>query len=137
MPWNGPRRRREGRQPHEIGVSSARRELNGQGGRSAAGAQAVELNERSRGGCVAIGTSTCKGLSSALSPSWLRRRGDAARAESKAWPTKRTSKGSDTERHLLYVARTRARDHLLVTGIAGLRIPGRFSRRYKVAASSP
>jgi ATP-dependent exoDNAse (exonuclease V) beta subunit len=24
----------------------------------------------------------------------------------------------DTERHLLYVARTRARDHLLVTGVA-------------------
>ena len=91
--------------------------------RSALKLAGVPLTELDEGtgpevGRVAISTMhSPKGSSSSASLSCrAMTRSFPRRSALKAWQTMRISKRSTTERHLLYVACTRARDHLLVTG---------------------
>jgi superfamily I DNA/RNA helicase len=117
-------RLRDGVQPHEIGVfvRSGRELLRARAAVKRAGIQAVELNDAAEttAGRISIGTMhLAKGLEfravavmacdDEVIPSLgrIENVGDEADLE----------EVFDSERHLLYVACTRARDHLLVTGV--------------------
>ena len=117
-------RLREGRQPHEIGVfvRSDGQLKRARSALKAAGARSVELSENVEveGGSVAISTMHfAKGLEfrcvavmacdDEIIPLQERIESVADDAD--------LEEVYDTERHLLYVACTRARDHLFVTGV--------------------